>query len=44
MNLRGVLLQEVIDRCRLSAVSLGRLSGGSSFTYCGPDASLYPYG
>ena len=32
-NLQGVLLSEVMDRCRLSAVSLGSIATGSDFTF-----------
>ena len=33
-NLQGVLLQDVMDRCSLSAVSLGSLASGPGYTYC----------
>ena len=33
-NLQGVLLQELLGRCDLSAVSMGALASGPSYTYC----------
>lgn len=36
-NLQGVLLQEVMDRGNLSAVSLGSLASGPGYTYCSGD-------
>ena len=33
-NVRGVLLQEVMDSCRFTAVSLGSLPSGAGCTYC----------
>ena len=35
LNIQGVLLQELMDRCRLSAVSLGSVAKGPKHTYCG---------
>lgn len=37
-NLQGVLLQEVLERCDLSAVSMGALASGPSYTYCSGEA------
>ena len=34
-NIQGVLLQELMDRCGLSAVALGSLAKGPKHTYCG---------
>ena len=34
LNIQGMLLQEVMDRCNLTAVSLGCLSSGPKYMYC----------
>ena len=34
-NLQGVLLQEVMERCELSAVSMGAMASGPAYTFCG---------
>ena len=36
-NVQGVLVSEVMERCNLSAVSVGSLSSGPSFTYMSGD-------
>ena len=36
-NLQGFLLQEVLERCDLSAVSQGALASGPGYTYCSGD-------
>ena len=37
-NLQGVLLQAVLERCELSAVSQGALASGPVYTYCSGEA------
>ena len=37
-NLQGVLLQEVLDRCDLSAVCQGAAASGPAYTCCSSDA------
>ena len=32
-NIQGILLGEVLDRCKLHAVSLGEIVSGPSYTY-----------
>ena len=34
---KGVLLQDLFDRCEVSAVSLGSLASGPTYTYCSGD-------
>ena len=36
-NMQGVLLQEMLERCELSAVSKGVLASGPGYTYCNED-------
>ena len=36
-NVQGVLLQEVMERLQLSAVSLGSLASGPGYTYLSGD-------
>ena len=36
-NLRGILLQEMLGKCELSAVSEGVLVSGPGYTYCSSD-------
>ena len=36
-NLQGLLLQEVLERCALSAVSQGALASGPGYTFCSGD-------
>ena len=36
-NIQGVLLQEMMERCELSAVSEGVISSGPGYTYCSGD-------
>ena len=36
-NMQGVLLQEMLERCELSAVSKGVLASGPGYTYCNGD-------
>ena len=36
-NVQGVLVSEVMERCNLSAVSVGSLLSGPSFTYLSGD-------
>ena len=36
-NLQGVLLQEVLERCSLSAVSQGAMASGPRYTFCSGD-------
>ena len=40
-NLQGFLLQEVLERCDLSAVSQGALASGPGYTYCSGDVRLH---
>ena len=36
-NLQGALLQEVLERCSLSAVSQGAMASGPGYTFCSGD-------
>ena len=36
-NMQGFLLQEVLERCALSAVSQGALASGPGYTFCSGD-------
>lgn len=38
-KLQGVLLQEVMDRCELSAVSMGAMASGPAYTFCGGEVT-----